>query len=56
MAFFDKHVTMANPTGLYFNANGIWLRFWHRAVDDLEWTSWRGNLHGRHMCHQRLLG
>jgi hypothetical protein len=56
IAFFDKLVTMANPAGLHFNANGVGLGFWYWTVDDLKRSSWRSNLHGRHLCHQSLLG
>jgi hypothetical protein len=55
MAFFDEHVTMANPTGLDFHADGIGLGFRQRPVGDLEGASWGGDLHGCHDCHQSLL-
>ena len=55
MAFFHKHVTMANPTGLDFYTDRVWLRLRHRTPDDLERTSRRGDLHGCHDCHHNLL-
>src|SRR3989441_1021668 len=50
--FFDEHVAVTDPAGLYFDAHvsRAWLR--HLSLDDLEISSWFANLYCLHWCYR----